>query len=314
MQSVLITGANGFVGRHLLEKMSKQKNIHVRCLIRRPSLELEGICSEIWIGDLRDKNSIKDITKGIDTVFHLATTGNINSVSGKIYKKYYLNNVQGTKNLLNECARHSVKKFIHFSSVAVYGNPEENIITEKTPRRPVTPYEKTKCESELLVRKFCALHGITSIILRPSTVYGEKDRSDIRKLDKLIKLGIAPVIGDGKNIVHLVHVDDVVEAAIYAWKYGKKSGVYIINSESIPINEIIDTLGKGRKFVKINMPVNIVYPILKSLEFFFDKAGITIPFNSNRIGSFSKTRKYSTEMAVKNLRFRPKNLFKNHAY
>lgn len=313
--SVLVTGANGFIGRRLLRKLRDQKNVFVRCLVRKPSEKTSVLCRDVRIGDLRDSASIDGVAEGIDVVFHLATTGDINATSEKAYDEYRINNVEGTKNLLEECSRSGVKKFVHFSSVAVYGDIKRNIIvTEKTPCKPLAPYQKTKYESERLVLEYCRKHKINAVVLRPSTVYGGRDRSDIRKLDKFMKLGAVPIIGDGRNLVHMVHVDDLAETAIKVAEPGRKGGVYLVNTESISLNDIIFVLGKNRKFIKINIPVNLVKFALGFAEPVAKKIGLTLPINLSRIESFSTDTKLETKLAERELDFHPKRLFKDHTY
>lgn len=310
----LIVGANGFIGRHLLSKLAVRKDAIVRCLARKPSKELRRLCEDVRIGDLRDKDSIKGVADDIDVVFHLATTGNINAMSKKAYGEYRINNVEGTRNLLEECAESGVKRFVHFSSVAVYGNMAGGIVTEKTLCRPVTPYQKTKYESEQLVLEYCRRHKIKIIVLRPSTVYGEWDRSDMRRLNKMIRLGVVPMIGEGRNLVHMVHVDDLAETAIKAAETDRKAGVYLINTESLALNDIIDTLGKSRRFIKLRVPFSSVKTVLRFVEPVAGKFGFTLPITLSRIESFSSDTRLSAKLAEKELDFRPEKFFKDHIY
>lgn len=311
--SILIVGANGFVGGHLLKKFYDMGHVGVRCLIRRPSEAVNQLCRDVRIGDLRDKNSIRDIAKNIDVVFHLATVGNINAVLPEEYEKYRLNNVTGTKNLLEECVKGGVKKFIYFSSLAVYGSAKGPLITESMTCKPETPYEKTKYECEKLVEKFCGKHEISFSILRPSAIYGRGGKSDIRRLAGFVKLGIIPIAGDGRNLVHVTHVDDVIDAAVKASKAGK-SGIYILNSESLPLNEIIEIVGKGRRIIKLKIPVSAIREFLRVLEPVLGAMGIAPPISASRIERFSSARTYSIKLAEKELGFKPRRHLKSSVY
>jgi nucleoside-diphosphate-sugar epimerase len=307
--NVLITGATGFIGKHLVKSLVNKK-YKVRCLVRKSSNYkiFEDMDVDIWFGDLRNKKSLNGIINGIDVVFHLAGIGDINAISKKYYKQYKELNVYGTRNLLEQCINHRIKKFIHFSSVAAMGNLEQHIIKENDIGKPRTPYEKTKRESELIALKFWKKYKIPVIILRPTMVYGKDDKGEIKKIRKFVKLRIVPILGNGKNLIHMVHVDNVVQAAINAINRGKVGNTYIISGECYTWDELVDLISKkmGIKVLKLHIPFSVSKFIVSLIERIYNLLNLIPPFTLERFNNLNNNRMYDLSKARKELKYIPK--------
>jgi nucleoside-diphosphate-sugar epimerase len=311
---ILVTGATGFIGHHIVNSLLT-KRYKIRCLVRKNSnykpLKKTGV--EIWFGDLTNKKSINGIVDGIDIIFHLGAVGNINATSKKYYKEYRKVNVDGTKNLLEQCTRHKIKKFIHFSSMAVMGNlKKEGSVTENDKCKPTTPYGKSKLESETIALKFWKKYQIPVVILRPTMVYGEGEKEEMKKIIKFVKLRIVPIFGDGKNLIHMTYVKDVVQAAITSSKRGNPGEVYIIDSECYTWNELVDLIAKKNKIkiFKFHIQISVSKIIISIVEKISNFFGIIPPFTSERLINLTNKRIYDISKARKELGYRPKIKFK----
>jgi len=239
--NVLVTGATGFIGRRLVGRLVDEGH-HCRCLVRQTD-GLESIFQkpnvDLFIGDITDPNSLKDIGKEIDVAYHLAGAGHVSSISTKGYEESFNINVRGTRNLVRACGLNSVRRIIHFSSTAAMGLIRRPKIDETSQCRPRTPYQKSKYASEIAVLQEGKKYGMEVIILRPCMVYGPGCKGEFLKFCRLINMGIFPRIGLGKNLTPIVHVNDVVQAAAKSLQKGRPGEVYLIAShESLPLQDV----------------------------------------------------------------------------
>lgn len=269
--NILITGATGFIGRHLLKALI-EKGHHCRCLVRESSSldELfDDSLVELFQGDVTKPKTLKGVGKSIEAVYHLAAAGHVAAVSKEAYNVFFNLNVQGTRNIVEVCGQDGVKRFIHFSSTAAMGLIKLSIIDENVPCQPKTPYQKSKYESELAAFETGNKFGMEVIVLRPCMVYGPGGKGEFLKFCKLIKKGIFPRIGLGKNLTPIVHVHDVVRAAVNALDKGVAGEVYLIASEtSPPLADIFDAITETLQIRRIYfyVPLWVAYSIAFFLE------------------------------------------------
>lgn len=232
VKKILVTGGTGFIGNYLVEELAR-KGFHCRCLVRESSdiSNLKQFTDDFVYGDITDGKSLKGIAEGVDLVYHLAGSGHVSAVSEKAYRQFADINLKGTENLLKECLDHSVDRFVHFSSTAAMGLIKGTpVVDEKTPCKPETPYQKSKYKAEEIVFDFCRTHGLQGIVVRPCMVYGPGGKGEFLKFCRLMKKGLFPKVGSGRNLTPLVHVNDVVQGAIKAGLNGKQNNVYLLTS------------------------------------------------------------------------------------
>jgi nucleoside-diphosphate-sugar epimerase len=143
---VVVTGGTGFTGSHLCDRLVRE-GYSVRALVRdlgRGAALRDG-GTEVVIGDLCDPNSLRQATKGIDVVYHIAALFRQENVSRK---EMWEVNVQGTKNILEAAIRSEVRKFVHCSTVGVHGDIKKPPANEDTPYGPGDRYQESKTEGD----------------------------------------------------------------------------------------------------------------------------------------------------------------------
>lgn len=242
-KNIFITGATGFIGKKLINALQGRNHIFV--LLRPGPSEKYKRLNELNIniisGNLLDAKSYSDVLKNIDYVFHLAALFKLDASREELYKC----NVLGTKTLLESCVDKNIKKIVYFSTAYVAGAKEKNFITEDEPYpgRFKNLYEWSKAEAEKVAVQFCKEYKLPIVILRPVIVYGEGSHYGFYDALSLIsknKMWALP--GNGKNKVHFVHVDDVVNAAIHLAQLEDNSGEFynISDSGNFSCSEIVN--------------------------------------------------------------------------
>jgi len=269
---VLITGAAGFIGSHLCERLLadgctvigidnfddfydpqiKRRNIS-GCLKNKNFQLIEA--------DIRDSTAMDEaVGDGAEIIVHLAARAGVRpSIAQPLL--YADVNVNGTMVLLQAAAKHKVARFIFGSSSSVYGNNEKVPFSEDdNVDFPISPYAATKKAGELICHTYHHLYGIAITCLRFFTVYGPRQRPDlaIHKFAKLIEQGKPiPVYGDGTMMRDFTYVDDIIDGTVAAMQ--KCAGFEIYNlgeSKPITVNDLATEIEKalGKKAVREYVP------------------------------------------------------------
>ena len=225
----LVTGATGFIGSHLAERLAADGH-DVRILLRETSNRkwIEGIDADLVVGSLSDVDSLKRAVEGVDVVYHIAGV-----VASKDRAGFYRGNVDATRNLLMaiEEVNPEIKRFLHSSSLAAVGpaSRADAPVDEGFAFRPITTYGESKADAETVVLEYA--ERIPTTIIRPPAVYGPRDVG-IYTFFQVAARGIAPLIGSDRKLVSLVHVDDLVNGMVMAAESEKAIGeTYFISSE-----------------------------------------------------------------------------------
>lgn len=181
-QSVLVTGSDGFIGSHLVERLVKE-GARVRCFVLYNSFGTKGwldSCSEqvlneveIFPGDVRDARRVEEAVAGQDIVFHLASLIAI-PYSYRAPESYVQTNIGGALNILNACRDHSVSKLVHTSTSEVYGTAVYTPIDEAHPLQAQSPYSASKIGADMLARSYHDSFGLPVVIARPFNTYGPR--------------------------------------------------------------------------------------------------------------------------------------------
>jgi len=269
---VLVTGAAGFIGSHLAEKLLQQGH-YVTGLdnfdpfydprIKEQNIK-NAVASEnfhIIRADIRDTSAVNNsLDKSFDCIVHLAAKAGVRP-SIRNPAEYADVNINGTVILLQAAQKYNIKKFIFGSSSSVYGNNKKVPFSEDdSVDHPISPYAATKKADELICHTYHHLYGIDVTCLRYFTVYGPRQRPDlaIHKFAKLILQDQPiPVYGDGSFKRDFTYIDDIIQGTLAAIE--KCSGYKIYNlgeSNTISVNQLIEILENylGKKAKRENLP------------------------------------------------------------
>ena len=226
MLNVLVTGATGFVGQHLIKRL-KLDGCNIKVISRRPVLGVEVIICDFLKDDIPE-NALKDI----DIVFHLAGYAHDLKNEPEIEETYQKINVNVTVDLLSLSAKHDVKKFIFVSSVKAGGiSRQGKCVTEKSLSEPDGVYGKTKREAELKVLEAGRKFDIHVSILRPALIYGPKVKGNLHLMMQGIKKGWFPPLPEIGNRRSMIHVDDIVRALLFLTNNKKSNGEVFIATD-----------------------------------------------------------------------------------
>ncbi len=253
---ILITGGAGFIGSHLAERLIERgEDVTILDNLSTgseenlaPFIENPRVC--FIRGDVRDPQVVRDATKEVDSVVHLAAITSIPySMADPIETSSV--NVVGTANLLKASVENKVSKFVFASSCAVYGEPFRLPTTEDTPLKALSPYAASKISAEYYLEAFRQSYRLRTLCLRFFNVYGGSRRGGnyanvIAKFLERLEGGNFPIIfGDGTQTRDFIHVNDAIEAVVEALNSKHLSPVYNIGTgASVTINDLAELLLK----------------------------------------------------------------------
>ena len=252
---VLVTGAGGFIGSHLTERLV-ESGYEVKALVRYNSrnfwgwLENSPLKKEIEIvsGDIRSFDSVKIAVKGAKMVFHLAALIGI-PYSYHSPDSYVDTNIKGTLNVLQAAKELGVQKIIHTSTSEIYGTAKFIPITEQHPINPQSPYAATKSAADFLALSFCNSFGLPVTVVRPFNTYGprQSSRAIIPTIITQIQSGKKELeVGSLSPTRDFTYVLDTVEGFIKAAK-SKNSVGEVINlgsSFEISVKDLIKLIAE----------------------------------------------------------------------
>lgn len=310
--NVLITGGTGFIGSRLalrclndgyaVRVFGQQNNEAERK--NKEDIEREG--AQVILGSMTDKYLIDEVTQGIDVVFHLAAAQHEANVPDHVFRDV---NVTGTKNLLDMCFKAGVKRFVHGSTIGVYGNFDGQI-DEESPCNPENIYGVTKLEGEKLVLSY--KDKIPLVIIRISETYGPGDRR-LLKLFKLINKNAFFMIGSGKNLHQLIFVDDLISGLLNAADSEKAVGeiILLVGKEPITTNDMVKTIADSlnAKIFRFRAPLLPFLVLAWMMETALRPLGIQPPLHRRRMDFFRKSFSFSSKKAPELLSFKPKFSF-----
>jgi nucleoside-diphosphate-sugar epimerase len=259
---VLVTGATGFIGGHLLRSLVAQRN-RVRALVRHENrgLALAEAGVELVWGDLTDRETVRAAVSGVEAVCHLAAVRDAWGIPASVYQRV---NVEGTRYLLEAAAEAGVHRFLYCSSVGVACYPGNLEADETLPFREPTSqvfYHRSKAQAERTVLEWASAGRVPAVVVRPVIAYGPEDeRGMVTRMVMLLAQGRFLLVGNGRGHVDLVYVDDLVAGMCLALERGVVGTVYIL-SGTAPIQvralvaKICDLLGRRPPPIHVPAPI-----------------------------------------------------------
>jgi len=265
--NIFITGATGFLGKELIKRLSKTEH-GLRCLVRKTSdvAHLEASGAELIIGDVADKDSIRQGIAGCQWVIHLANIYSFWEPDKEIFARV---NIEGTRNVMECAIEAGVAKVIHVSSCATYGCPKESPFTEESePGAPLSEYARTKRIGDEIVEKLRKERGLPAIIMLPGPILGAGDpKATGQYVSNLINKKLPATMLE-KTSMTFVHVKDVAEGILKAAeKEGNIGEKYLLGKYRLSIREINEAVKElsGTPLPIITLPDFLVIPTAEIL-------------------------------------------------
>lgn len=240
---ILVTGANGFIGRILCEKLINEGYL-VRGVLRDAS-QMRGLplrSEKVQVGSICSVRNWSKALTGVNVIVHLAAKMNIfGKNSDDSYASFKEINILGTKYLAQQAITSGVKRFVFISTVKVNGEGKDTHYNEKDNCEPVDFYAKSKWEAEKMLYDIAKNTGMEIVILRSPLVYGPHVKGNILRLLKIVERGIPVPFANVKNRRSLIYSGNLVDAIVTCMKHPKAAGrtYFVSDREEVSTPELI---------------------------------------------------------------------------
>jgi len=294
---VLVTGATGFTGAFVTRQLV-EAGLCVHAIARPSSCiaALQDLDIRWFRGDVFDPETVARAADGVAYVFHLAAAYREAKTSATTYTKVHVTSTQLLARAV--AGRNGFQRFVHVSTVGVHGHIAHPPADEASPFHPGDDYQRTKAEAELWLRDFAAANRLPCTVVRPCGIYGPGDRR-LLKVFRMAARGWLLVLGGGKCLYHLIHVEDLARILPLAAAHPAVLNDVIIAGNAEPISlmrmaEIVAVhLGRARLRV-IRLPAWPFFVAGALCEAVCRPLGIEPPLYRRRVAFYTKDRAFDT--------------------
>jgi len=265
MKRTLVTGANGFIGRHLCERLVENGRPVVAAVRRNEATaELPPGASPAVLGDLASTGSreLQREMRDVRTIVHLAAHVHVPKKQRSDDREYWRVNVDGSLRLAQAAYAAGVQRFVYVSSVHAMATQSDDILTEQSPCNPTTPYGASKLEAEQRLQEFTEHWGMELVIVRPPPVYGPNHAGNLSHLFSAVQRGIPLPFKQLTSRRSLVFVGNLVEALLLCANVPQAAGkTYLVSDgRAVSISELVQIVAgsKGQKPRLFSVPATVL--------------------------------------------------------
>ncbi len=288
---VLVTGASGFIGRHLLPSLEADGH-ELRLALRgrqsEPRLpESSTRAYEIvYVGEIGPETNWDQALEDVEAVVHLAARAHILGVGAEDEGAFWATNVEGTARLAERAAAAGVRRFLLMSSVGAVATMSESVIGADTPSTPDTAYGRSKLAAEQAL-KAAATDGMSWTILRPTLVYGHDCPGNMQRLVALVQRGLPLPFAAVRNRRSFVFVDNLVEAVVSALKHPAAANATFLVSDGQDVStpELVQKIAEYShvRARLVPIPESLLFAVGNALKFLSERKGLSLPIDGGAI-------------------------------
>jgi nucleoside-diphosphate-sugar epimerase len=324
-KTVLVTGATGFIARHLVNAL-RAHNTKILALARNPAKVASLSTNDQVVGVVRDltqAGSLADVLRDVDVVFHLASEGEGGDAAQELRSSTEKQTdekakakesqegvtVRGTRKLLDAAVKTGVKRFVFFSSVKAFGETTDARLDETSDTHPTSAYGRAKLAAENLALETGLRHELHVCILRLPLVYGLDNKGNIPRMIAAIDRGRFPPLPEVGNKRSMVHVSDVVQAALLAAENPAAAGqLYIVTDGQVySTRDLYVKICQGldRRIAGWHLPLGLWRGLAKVGDLIGAIQGRPFAFDSEALQKLFGSAWFSSEKITRELGYRP---------
>jgi len=311
---ILVTGAGGFLGYHICERLLKEGH-EVTSFSRSHHKDLDELNIKTITGNLINYEDVEKSLKGFDAVFHVASKV---AMWGK-WEDFYNTNVTGTENIIKACKKHGIQTLVYTSTPSVVFGTNEIINGNEDIPYPSdfnSLYAKSKSIAEKMILEANESNTLHTCALRPHLIFGPRDKNIIPRVVDAAKKGRLKKIGEGNNMVDVIHVENAALAHIQAFKSlienQKAAGKAYFIAQEEPVNlwDFINTILAKHKIDPITKSISFkkAYRVGTVIEFFlklFRIHDVHPPMTKFVAMQMSKSHYFSHKRAENDFGYKP---------
>jgi nucleoside-diphosphate-sugar epimerase len=304
---VLVTGATGFTGSHLVRYLAGRGD-QVLALVRdrKRAGTLDGAGADLVEGDLTRDDDVRRAVEGIEVVYNIAALYRQAGLAASTYRAV---NAVAVGRLVRAAKDAGARRVVHCSTVGVHGDVQHPPANEDAPLRPGDIYQETKLEGERLGRDAAVDGGIELVIARPSGIYGPGDRRLFKMFGEIAR-GRFVMLGSGRHFYHVTYIDDLCEGFRLCGVHPAAAGrTYILaGAEVTTLAELVKVTAEvaGSRGPRLKLPVWPVWLAGVLCEGICTPLGLEPPIYRRRVDFFRKSRAFDISRARHELGFDPR--------
>lgn len=302
-----ITGIGGFIGLRMAQRaIALGWSVSGMDISEAAAERARAVGAEVFVGDINDSYVLEQTFAGADVVFHTAA---VVAEDGprELYERV---NNQGTKNACKVAKALHAKRFLHLSSVMVYGFNYPPHVTEEGPfADDGNIYNETKLSSERIALSFNG-DELAVTVIRPGDVYGVGSVPWVERPLAMIKAGqmLLPTVAGACGVINHLHVDNLIDGILLALEKDSGGGVYTLTDDEATSADDFFAYHAAMLGSKVpaKVPAKLAWPVLKAAQATLPKIGIQLPFKADGIKFLCRANKVSCDKAKHELGYRPK--------
>jgi nucleoside-diphosphate-sugar epimerase len=311
MSEILVTGGNGFVGRHLVTALQQRGDrVRVLALPEEDTCLLEERGVAVYRGDVRRAATLLPAVQGgVTAVVHLAAMMDV----WRSYGDYHAVNVTGTQNVCRAALAVGVRRFVHMSSSSVYGMGLGRPADESFRLAPFRdPYPITKAAGDRLVQRMISEDGLPAVIVRPDQIFGPGDHLHFGRMADRLRAGRAVVVGSGDNAMPFVYVSDAVQGLLLALDHEHAVGeaYNITNDRPLTQRQLLHAIANeiGAMSPRLRVPYRPLYAASYAAERVatLTRSVLRPPITRLGVAFFGTDNRYAIGKARRELGFTPR--------